>query len=52
MSYQLRLAIDIGKCIIVISTRWPLELHVANVVACFDDDPSMQVDLEASPFLA
>jgi hypothetical protein len=52
VTYQLRLAINISKRIIIVGARWSLELHVTDVVACFDDDPSMQVDLETSPFLA
>ena len=56
VSYQLCLGwtggvaigLDIGELVVVVGTRGPLELHVANIVACLDDDPSMQVNLETA----
>jgi hypothetical protein len=50
--YHERLAVYVSKGVVLIGTRRPLELHVADVIACFDDDPSMQVDLETTPGLA
>ena len=44
--------INIGKLIILIRTRWSLQLHVANVIASFDDDPPMQMNLETKIGLA
>lgn len=43
-TYQ-AIAIDIGKLVVFIRTRWPLELHVADVIASLDDDPAVQVYL-------
>lgn len=38
---------DVGELVVVVGARRAFKLHVANVVACFYDDPSMQMDLEA-----
>lgn len=46
------LAINVSKCVVFVCTRRPLELHIANVVACLDDDPSMQMYLETASGLA
>lgn len=40
------LAIDVGELVILVRARRPLQLHVADIVARFDDDPPMQMDLE------
>jgi hypothetical protein len=40
------IAINIGQSVVV-GTRRPLELHVANIVARFDNDPSVKMYLEA-----
>lgn len=44
--------INISKRIIFISTRGSLKLHVPNIIACFDDDPSMEMYLQTTPSLA
>ena len=41
-------AFDISKSVVVICAGRPLELHVSDVVACFDNDPSMQVYFEST----
>ena len=46
------LAIDVGELIILVRTRRPLQLHVADIVASFDDDPPMQMNLETKSSLA
>lgn len=40
------LAIDVGELVILVRARRSLQLHVADIVARFDDDPPMQMDLE------
>jgi hypothetical protein len=46
------LAIDVGELVILVRARRPLQLHVADIVARFDDDPPMQMDLETELGLA
>lgn len=46
------LAIDVGELVILVRARRPLQLHVADIVARFDDDPPMQMDLETESGLA
>jgi hypothetical protein len=41
--------IEVVERIVVAGVRGPLELHVADVVAGLDDDPSVQVRLEDAP---
>lgn len=41
------LALNLGESFVLVYARRPLELHVSDVVTCFDDDPSMQVYLES-----
>ena len=43
--------LHVGNRIVVIGARRPLKLHVPDVVACFDDDPSMQVYLQTAASL-
>jgi hypothetical protein len=40
-------ALDISESFILVCTRRSLELHVSDIVACLDDNPSMQVNLES-----
>ena len=40
--------LNISKSVVVVGTGRPFKLHVPDVVACFDDDPSMQVNLESA----
>jgi hypothetical protein len=51
-AYQLRVAINVSERIILVCTRWSLELHVADVVARLDNDPPMQVCSKTTPGLA
>ena len=44
--------IDVSELVILVRTRRPLQLHVADIVARFDDDPPMQMDLETESGLA
>ena len=39
--------LDLSKSVIIVRTRRPLKLHVPNIVACFNDDPSVQMDFES-----
>ena len=41
------LAIDVGELVILVRARRPLQLHVADIVARFDNDPSMQMYFES-----
>jgi hypothetical protein len=42
------MAINVSEGIIFICARWPLKLHVADVVTCLNDDPSMQMYLQTA----
>jgi hypothetical protein len=46
------LAINVSNLIVLVRTRRPFELHVTNVVASLDDDPSVQVYLKTAKSLA
>ena len=44
---RVAISLDVGELVVVVGARRTLKLHVADVVACLYDDPSMQMDLEA-----
>ena len=39
--------LDLSKSVVIVRTRRPLKLHVPNIVACLDDNPSVQMNLES-----
>lgn len=39
--------LDLSKSVVIVRTRRPLKLHVPNIVACFDDNPSVQMNLKS-----
>jgi hypothetical protein len=41
-------ALNVSKIVVLVHPGGPLEFHVPDVVACFDNDPSMQVYLESA----
>ena len=46
-THGIAIGLNVSQRVVIIGSRRALELHVADVVACLDDDPAVQVSLEA-----